>query len=211
MIKRILLLVFVALSCLAALAEHPAGEKIDRKAFGSVPRFNIEAAGGGGFILSKYYLPKYTSGNPKIGPELSAAFDWLSKSGLGGGATFTSYFSSYRVNGGKYTVRSIFYGPHFVVSQPVDNAGRWVLTARIAAGISQFWESGEHKNSEGGFATNMMVGAEYRMTRTVGVIGNIGILRAFYGKNPDAAAYDGEFDYKGMTQLTVNVGLRFHF
>lgn len=92
MIKQILLLVFVALSSFVVRAGHPAGEKIDRKAFGSVPRFNIEAAGGGGFILSKYYIPKNTSGNPKIGPGLSAAFDWLSKSGLGGGATFTSYF-----------------------------------------------------------------------------------------------------------------------
>lgn len=168
--------------------------------------------GGYGFIVSKYYLPEGGSGNPKQGLDINGAFQWVGRSGLGVGLRYSGYFSSIQLDGAKVKIGLHYIGPEFVLRQELGRRKKWAFQESVGLGYAHYKESlGTISGGFGGFGYHVELGAEYKLTPSVGLGASVGAYAARFKSADNLNKAMGYEENAGINRLTVNGGVRFYF
>lgn len=162
---------------------------------------------GYAFITSKFYLPQGATGHPKNGLDWQLGYDWMSKSGFGAGLMYAGYRSSFTYTGADYKIGLTYVAPQFVMRQ---QSGRWSFEEKAGIGYFNYKESANAESaSSAGVGYNFLLGAEYALSKHIGIGGNIGYIASSLSEQAGTA--QSEDDSSGIFRLHFNVGVRFHF
>lgn len=162
---------------------------------------------GYAFITIEYYLPQGASGNPKKGLDWQLGYEWLSRSGFGAGLLYSGYKSSYTQNRMDINVGLTYIAPQFVMKQMV---GRWIFQENLGLGYFSYRESVEEISASlSGVGYNVALGAEYLLSKHVGIGVNLGYIASSLPKQ-EHVDY-GKDDQSGVFRLHFDAGIRFHF
>lgn len=180
-----------------ALPQQPAAEDSAKRRSS-----RIVLGAGYGFLTSKYYYPTPSSGNPKSGLDINAAYQWTGR-GLGFGLRYSGYFSSFTYGGEKNKIGLDYFAPELVFL--METKGNWAFCESLGIGYVNYRET-NYKNV-GGFGFHLALGAEYKFSPGVG----LGIEAGYYGARfSDSHKTDGD-SAAGINRVSLNGGLRFYF
>ena len=162
---------------------------------------------GYAFIISKFYLPSGTSGNPKNGMDWQLGYDWVARSGFGAGLMYSGYKSSFTYSNVDVKVGLAYVAPQFVMKQKV---GRWGIEEKFGIGYFKYRESAKGTSASlSGVGYDFLFGAEYYLSDHVGIGANLGYIGGSLPKQ-DSAEY-GDEEHTGIFRLHIDAGVRFHF
>jgi hypothetical protein len=100
-----------------------------------------------------------------------------------------------------------YVAPQFVMKQIIN---RWIVEEKIGIGYFSYRESARGiSESLSGVGYNFSLGAEYLLSKHVGVGLNIGYVGGSLPKQENVSYDKG--DYSGLFRLTFDAGVRFHF
>lgn len=196
----------------AAFRAAPLSKALDLEEEAVVEKSSFEhntiyANIGYAFVTSKFYLPPGGSGHPKNGLDWQVGYDWISRSGFGAGLLYSGYKSSYIYSGIDINVGLTYVAPQFVMKQIIN---RWIVEEKIGIGYFSYRESARGiSESLSGVGYNFSLGAEYLLSKHVGVGLNIGYVGGSLPKQENVSYDKG--DYSGLFRLTFDAGVRFHF
>lgn len=187
-------------------------------------RHMVFISGGGSIIESKVY-DQLSAASNKIGFDYMAGYDWIiSKSGLGVGILYNGFFSSRKVHMqtgygyGEITPHTTIFintiAPQFVVDI-VRPASRWAFSFKAGIGLSGVTEAlklhGEltERHTKYGIGVTLMAGAEYRITRHIGITAGLAAISSYFGTFYDEESGFDRID--GINRISLDFGLKYRF
>ena len=167
---------------------------------------SVYANVGYSYMTSKFYIPQGSTGDPKHGLDWTLAYDWVSRKGIGVGLMYSGYKSSYTY----FFISDIlltYIAPQFVMKQKL---GKWGIEEKIGIGYFGYSESSNvAEASLSGVGYNVALGAEYRLSKLIGIGANFGYIVSSLSEQDDAE--QGKKERSGISRLHVGLGLRVHF
>lgn len=225
MVKKVLFLLVVFMTChsIASASEFNALQ-IEENAPETVTllqetpnrfesgRHVLYVNAGPSFIISKYYIPRETKGNPKIGYSYQAGYEWTSKKGHGLGVMYSQYISSYECFPYSLNVNCYYLGLEYV--RRYNLSRRWMIRWSLGAGAFKFLETVDDsyfENSDFGFGLDLRLGVEYKLSKRWGLSFEYCETMGFFSKDQDDPFLVYEKEQKGISNIYASLGLRFYF
>lgn len=160
---------------------------------------------GYGRIMSKLYMAEGVKGNPRNGLFWQFGYDWTSKFGIGAGMMYNGFRSTYEHNGYREKSEIFYLAPQIVLKTYVR---RWIIDGKMGLGLFTYNYPTHYTVSSGtSFGYNVHFGAEYVLSRIIGISASIG-----FTEGNISIHYDME---KGdiltiISAINICVGVRAH-
>ena len=160
---------------------------------------------GYGRIMSKLHMAEDVKGNPRNGLFWQFGYDWTSKLGIGAGMMYNGFRSTYEHNGYRDKSEIFYLAPQIVLKTYVR---RWIIDGKMGLGLFTYnYPTHETESSDDGFGYNLHFGAEYVLSRIIGISASIGLTKG------NIRIHD-EMGYNNMitviSALNICVGVRAH-
>lgn len=160
---------------------------------------------GYGRIMSKLHMAEGVKGNPRNGLFWQFGYDWTSKLGIGAGMMYNGFRSTYEHNGYREKSEIFYLAPQIVLKTYVR---RWIIDGKMGLGLFTYnYPTHETESSDDGFGYNLHFGAEYVLSRIIGISSSIGLTKG------NIRIHD-EMGYNNMitviSALNICVGVRAH-
>ena len=160
---------------------------------------------GYGRIMSQLHMAEGVKGNPRNGLFWQFGYDWTSKLGIGAGMMYNGFRSTYEHNGYREKSEIFYLAPQIVLKTYVR---RWIIDWKMGLGLFTYnYPTHETESSDDGFGYNLHFGAEYVLSRIIGISASIGLTKG------NIRIYD-EMGYINMitaiSALNICVGVRAH-
>lgn len=160
---------------------------------------------GYGRIMSKLHMAEGVKGNPRNGLFWQFGYDWTSKFGIGAGMMYNGFRSTYEHNGYREKSEIFYLAPQIVLKTYVR---RWIIDGKMGLGLFTYNYPTHYTVSSGAsFGYNVHFGAEYVLSRIIGISASIG-----FTEGNISIHYDME---KGdiltiISAINICVGVRAH-
>lgn len=160
---------------------------------------------GYGRIMSKLHMAEGVKGNPRNGLFWQFCYDWTSKFGIGAGMMYNGFRSTYEHNGYREKSEIFYLAPQIVLKTYVR---RWIIDGKMGLGLFTYNYPTHYTVSSGAsFGYNLHFGAEYVLSRIIGISASIG-----FTEGNISIHYDME---KGdiltiISAINICVGVRAH-
>lgn len=160
---------------------------------------------GYGRIMSKLHMAEGVKGNPRNGLFWQFGYDWTSKFGIGAGMMYNGFRSTYEHNGYREKSEIFYLAPQIVLKTYVR---RWIIDGKMGLGLFTYNYPTHYTVSSGtSFGYNVHFGAEYVLSRIIGISASIG-----FTEGNISIHYDME---KGdiltiISAINICVGVRAH-
>lgn len=160
---------------------------------------------GYGRIMSKLHMAEGVKGNPRNGLFWQFGYDWTSKFGIGAGMMYNGFRSTYEHNGYREKSEIFYLAPQIVLKTYVR---RWIIDGKMGLGLFTYNYPTHYTVSSGAsFGYNLHFGAEYVLSRIIGISASIG-----FTEGNISIHYDME---KGdiltiISAINICVGVRAH-
>lgn len=160
---------------------------------------------GYGRIMSKLHMAEGVKGNPRNGLFWQFGYDWTSKLGIGAGMMYNGFRSTYEHNGYREKSEIFYLAPQIVLKTYVR---RWIIDGKMGLGLFTYNYPTHYTVSSGAsFGYNLHFGAEYVLSRIIGISASIG-----FTEGNISIHYDME---KGdiltiISAINICVGVRAH-
>lgn len=191
------------------------------------PRHSVFVAAGYSHIISKV-VSTWTSGEPRLGWDWQAGYSWMFKKDMGIGLLYSGYCASgSEIAPSGYTSIKVkeklyinYLAPQFVERLYLGQ-GKWSLNFAAGAGLAILTQTGKAgrknnsvkaRHSDYGWGLNLYFGAEYRLSRCVGITGGLSNINSFISQDPDD--YPGYYDRdksNGFSRISIDFGIKFNF
>lgn len=178
---------------------------------------SVYVTGGYSHIYS-HVQSRWTSGDPRLGWDWQAGYDWISSRGWGAGFLYSGYIATGKEYGGMYThadesMMLNYFAPQGVYhwSRP---GSRWDFFVKAGLGFIMITERAKLSTSKRsmsatkcGLGSNLTLGTEFKISRRFGVTASLSGVNAFI--HQDNSAYDMP-DGNGMARISLNLGVKLH-
>ena len=160
---------------------------------------------GYGRIMSKLHMAEGVKGNPRNGLFWQFGYDWTSKLGIGAGMMYNGFRSTYEHNGYREKSEIFYLAPQIVLKAYVR---RWIIDGKMGLGLFTYnYPTHETESSDDGFGYNLHFGAEYVLSRIIGISSSIGLTKG----NIRIRDEMGYFNMvTAISALNICVGVRAH-
>ena len=128
---------------------------------------------GYGRIMSQLHMAEGVKGNPRNGLFWQFGYDWTSKIGIGAGMMYNGFRSTYEHNGYREKSEIFYLAPQIVLKTYVR---RWIIDWKMGLGLFTYnYPTHETESSDDGFGYNLHFGAEYVLSRIIGISASVGL------------------------------------
>ena len=160
---------------------------------------------GYGRIISKIYMVDGATGNPKNGFFWQLGYDWTSRKGIGAGLMYNGFKSSFEYYPFECTSEIMYLAPQLVLKKYKT---RWAFEGKLGIGYFKYTESAEgFSGSYTGYGYNLHFGAEYMVSRTVGIGASLGLITGYL---PEQKEVENKDSRTGIAIMDIGVGVRVH-
>lgn len=160
---------------------------------------------GYGRIMSKLHMAEGVKGNPRNGLFWQFGYDWTSKLGIGAGMMYNGFRSTYEHNGYREKSEIFYLAPQIVLKTYVR---RWIIDGKMGLGLFTYnYPTHETESSDDGFGYNLHFGAEYVLSRIIGISSSIGLTKGNI-RIHDKMGYNNMITV--ISALNICVGVRAH-
>ena len=160
---------------------------------------------GYGRIISKIYMVDGATGNPKNGFFWQLGYDWTSRKGIGVGLMYNGFKSSFEYYPFECTSEIMYLAPQLVLKKYKT---RWAFEGKFGIGFFKYTESAEgFSGSYTGYGYNLHFGAEYMVSRTVGIGASLGLITGYL---PEQKEVENKDSRTGIAIMDIGVGVRVH-
>ena len=192
-----------------ANASQMITDKRDRRL--ANPKDVLKISGGPSWIVSELVTP-YQTYKSKLGTSLGADYQHIWRSGLGIGANFTYFGTSFDEG---FSLRMFYIGPSIVGSLMFGQKWRW--DASLGLGFSHYTEEydggyysyyGSNSNtsySENRLGVMFQTGLEYMLSKNISIGLQINITTMSL-KKPEGC--DDKYDFYGIRRIDPQIGIR---
>lgn len=179
----------------------------------------IYVSGGPALILTEVDMGNVVSGEPTFSGQLNVGYEWISPKKFGFGVIYNGYFTGVectQVSGWTVTRFHERWGLHYFGTQLAGRillrSPRWSLRYAIGFGlvvsreIATIQDERAALNYDYGLGTHTSFGAEFMLSKTVGISGGVNLFDASIKQR-----FYGETNNGSVVRVDVNFGLSFHF
>lgn len=160
---------------------------------------------GYGRIMSKLHMAEGVKGNPKNGLFWQFGYDWTSKFGIGAGMMYNGFRSTYEHNGYREKSEIFYLAPQIVFKTYVR---RWIIDGKMGLGLFTYnYPTHETESSDDGFGYNLHFGAEYVLSRIIGISASIGLTKGNIRIHDEMGYFNM---VTAISALNICVGVRAH-
>lgn len=160
---------------------------------------------GYGRIMSKLHMSEGVKGNPKNGLFWQFGYDWTSKLGIGAGMMYNGFRSTYEHNGYREKSEIFYLAPQIVFKTYVR---RWIIDGKMGLGLFTYnYPTHETESSDDGFGYNLHFGAEYVLSRIIGISSSIGLTKGNIRIHDEMGYFNM---VTAISALNICVGVRAH-
>lgn len=160
---------------------------------------------GYGRIMSKLHMAEGVKGNPKNGLFWQFGYDWTSKLGIGAGMMYNGFRSTYEHNGYREKSEIFYLAPQIVFKTYVR---RWIIDGKMGLGLFTYnYPTYETESSDDGFGYNLHFGAEYVLSRIIGISSSIGLTKGNIRIHDEMGYFNM---VTAISALNICVGVRAH-
>lgn len=160
---------------------------------------------GYGRIMSKLHMAEGVKGNPRNGLFWQFGYDWTSKFGIGAGMMYNGFRSTYEHNGYREKSEIFYLAPQIVLKTYVR---RWIIDGKMGLGLFTYNYPTHYTVSSGAsFGYNVHFGAEYVLSRIIGISASIGLTKGNI-RIHDKMGYNNMITV--ISALNICVGVRAH-
>ena len=160
---------------------------------------------GYGRIMSKLHMAEGVKGNPKNGLFWQFGYDWTSKLGIGAGMMYNGFRSTYEHNGYREKSEIFYLAPQIVFKTYVR---RWIIDGKMGLGLFTYnYPTHETESSDDGFGYNLHFGAEYVLSRIIGISSSIGLTKGNIRIHDEMGYFNM---VTAISALNICVGVRAH-
>lgn len=167
----------------------------------------------------------YNTGEPRLGFDWQAGYEWMFDKKIGVGFQYAGYVSHFgeKMGGKKVRKESLgihYFAPQFVGRLPLKSR-RWVLDYSVGLGLT-VWvdrlkgkQGGSYKllgrNTDCGFGSNLSFGAEYRLSGKIGITGRLSVFSASLKQSYMGMSVQDEGETSGFGRVSIDFGVRYRF
>ena len=160
---------------------------------------------GYGRIMSKLHMAEGVKGNPRNGLFWQFGYDWTSKLGFGAGMMYNGFRSTYEHNGYREKSEIFYLAPQIVFKTYVR---RWIIDGKMGLGLFTYnYPTYETESSDDGFGYNLHFGAEYVLSRIIGISSSIGLTKGNIRIHDEMGYFNM---VTAISALNICVGVRAH-
>lgn len=160
---------------------------------------------GYGRIMSKLHMAEGVKGNPRNGLFWQFGYDWTSKLGIGAGMMYNGFRSTYEHNGYRDKSEIFYLAPQIVLKTYVR---RWIIDGKMGLGLFTYnYPTHETESSDDGFGYNLHFGAEYVLSRIIGISASIGLTKGNIRIHDEMGYFNM---VTAISALNICVGVRAH-
>ena len=160
---------------------------------------------GYGRIMSKLHMAEGVKGNPRNGLFWQFGYDWTSKLGIGAGMMYNGFRSTYEHNGYREKSEIFYLAPQIVFKTYVR---RWIIDGKMGLGLFTYnYPTYETESSDDGFGYNLHFGAEYVLSRIIGISSSIGLTKGNIRIHDEMGYFNM---VTAISALNICVGVRAH-
>lgn len=160
---------------------------------------------GYGRIMSKLHMAEGVKSNPKNGLFWQFGYDWTSKLGIGAGMMYNGFRSTYEHNGYRENSEIFYLAPQIVLKTYVR---RWIIDGKMGLGLFTYnYPTYETESSDDGFGYNLHFGAEYVLSRIIGISSSIGLTKGNIRIHDEMGYFNM---VTAISALNICVGVRAH-
>lgn len=160
---------------------------------------------GYGRIMSKLHMAEGVKGNPRNGLFWQFGYDWTSKLGIGAGMMYNGFRSTYEHNGYRDKSEIFYLAPQIVLKTYVR---RWIIDGKMGLGLFTYnYPTHETESSDDGFGYNLHFGAEYVLSRIIGISSSIGLTKGNIRIHDEMGYFNM---VTAISALNICVGVRAH-
>ena len=160
---------------------------------------------GYGRIMSKLHMAEGVKGNPRNGLFWQFGYDWTSKLGIGAGMMYNGFRSTYEHNGYREKSEIFYLAPQIVLKTYVR---RWIIDGKMGLGLFTYnYPTHETESSDDGFGYNLHFGAEYVLSRIIGISASIGLTKGNIRIHDEMGYFNM---VTAISALNICVGMRAH-
>lgn len=160
---------------------------------------------GYGRIMSKLHMAEGVKGNPRNGLFWQFGYDWTSKFGIGAGMMYNGFRSTYEHNGYREKSEIFYLAPQIVLKTYVR---RWIIDGKMGLGLFTYnYPTHETESSDDGFGYNLHFGAEYVLSRIIGISSSIGLTKGNIRIHDEMGYFNM---VTAISALNICVGVRAH-
>lgn len=160
---------------------------------------------GYGRIMSKLHMAEGVKGNPRNGLFWQFGYDWTSKLGIGAGMMYNGFRSTYEHNGYREKSEIFYLAPQIVFKTYVR---RWIIDGKMGLGLFTYnYPTYETESSDDGFGYNLHFGAEYVLSRIIGISASIGLTKGNIRIHDEMGYFNM---VTAISALNICVGVREH-
>ncbi len=213
-----LLAAFITTATISAQNTEEAADK------SSVSGHAVYASAGVSHIITKIDTD-WTSGEPRLGCDWQAGYEWISKRKIGAGFMYSGYHSSGEIIAPEGTFKETlmihYLAPQFAGRIPLKSE-KWSLNYSVGMGLAIFSDVAKGKkkvpkhtylrNTDYGFGANLLFGAEYRIVPNLGITASVSFTEALI-KQEYMGYYpaDSNDSSNGFIRVSIDLGLKYHF
>ncbi len=159
----------------------------------------------------------WTSGDPRLGWDWQAGYDWVGHKGFGAGFLYSGYIATgeeqYLSLHTDESVMLNYFAPQFVYnwSRP---SSRWDFFVKAGLGFIMITEhanlshnNGGMRATKGGLGSNITLGTEFKINRHFGITASLSGVNAYI--HQDNSEYDMP-DGNGLARVSLNLGIKYH-
>ena len=160
---------------------------------------------GYGRIMSKLHMAEGVKGNPRNGLFWQFGYDWTSKLGIGAGMMYNGFRSTYEHNGYREKSEIFYLAPQIVFKTYVR---RWIIDGKMGLGLFTYnYPTHETESSDVSFGYNLHFGAEYVLSRIIGISASIGLTKGNIRIHDEMGYFNM---VTAISALNICVGVRAH-
>ena len=160
---------------------------------------------GYGRIMSKLHMAEGVKGDPRNGLFWQFGYDWTSKLGIGAGMMYNGFRSTYEHNGYREKSEIFYLAPQIVLKTYVR---RWIIDGKMGLGLFTYnYPTHETESSDVSFGYNLHFGADYVLSRIIGISSSIGLTKGNI-RIHDKMGYNNMITV--ISALNICVGVRAH-
>lgn len=160
---------------------------------------------GYGRIMSKLHMAEGVKGNPRNGLFWQFGYDWTSKLGIGAGMMYNGFRSTYEHNGYREKSEIFYLAPQIVLKTYVR---RWIIDGKMGLGLFTYnYPTHETESSDVSFGYNLHFGAEYVLSRIIGISASIGLTKGNIRIHDEMGYFNM---VTAISALNICVGVRAH-
>lgn len=175
-------------------------------------------------IISRFETD-WTSGEPRLGWDWQAGYEWISRRNIGAGFFYSGYLtkgkmvvpSGYSVATLYETVMLSYFAPQFAGRFSL-RSDRWILNYSVGFGLAMLYDKvslpavAHGKNIDYGFGSNINFGIELRTSKRFSVTAGVSLIgmsidQEYMGEKPDIP----EGETNGVGRVSIDFGLKYHF